>query len=276
MRTSYRLTCLVIASLLLGLARAAAPASPLTIGETFTIESKVLNETRRINVYVPPGYAAANDMRVPVLYMPDGGIGEDFLHIAGLLQVSIANESMRPFMLVGIENTARRRDLTGPTQNAEDKKIAPQVGGSMAFREFIRKELMPEVEARYRTTEATAIIGESLAGLFVVETFLLDRDLFDIYIAVDPSVWWNDARLVNGAADHLRRPANSTKTLYFVSSEEKEIATILERFAASLAANAAAARWHYEHMPQEKHSAIFHPAALKAFRTVLAKEPGKE
>lgn len=276
MRTSHRWTCLVLASSFVSLAQAAAPAAPLTIGETFTIESNVLKETRRINVYVPPGYTAANDLRVPVLYMPDGGIGEDFLHIAGLLQVSIANETMRPFMLVGIENTARRRDLTGPTLNAEDKKIAPQVGGSMAFREFIRKELMPEVEARYRTTEETAIVGESLAGLFVVETFLLDRDLFDIYIAVDPSVWWNDARLVNGAADQLRRPANGAKALYFVSSEEKETAAILQRFAASLTANAAAARWHYEPMPQEKHSTIFHPAALKAFRTVLAKEPGKE
>src|SRR5690349_7925182 len=120
MRASHRWICLVLASLFVNLAHAAA-VSPLTIGETFTIESKVLKETRRINVYVPPGYTTSNDVRLPVLYMPDGGIGEDFLHIAGLLQVSIANETMRPFMLVGIENTARRRDLTGPTQNAEDK-----------------------------------------------------------------------------------------------------------------------------------------------------------
>jgi enterochelin esterase-like enzyme len=118
-------------------AEAGGKAAPLVIGETFTIESKVLSETRRINVYMPPGYAESSS-RLPVLYMPDGGITEDFLHIAGLVQVSVSNGTMRPFLLVGIENTQRRRDMTGPTENQEDKKIAPRVGGSAAFRKFLR------------------------------------------------------------------------------------------------------------------------------------------
>ena len=158
---------------------AAEPAAPLTIGETFTLQSKALDETRRINVYLPPGYAESADKRFPVLYMPDGGLAEDFLHVAGLVQVSVGNGTMRPFVLVGIENTERRRDLSGPTQNEEDRKIAPRVGGSATFRKFLRDELMPDVRARYRTTDETAIVGESLAGFFVIETFLLEPDLFD-------------------------------------------------------------------------------------------------
>ncbi|MEA2491348.1 MAG: uncharacterized protein QOH21_3140, partial [Acidobacteriota bacterium] len=143
----------------------ASPATPLTIGDTFTIGSKALAETRRINVYLPPGYNEST-APVPVLYMPDGGMAEDFLHVAGLVQISVTNGTMRPFLLVGIENTQRRRDMTGPTENAEDRKIAPVVGGSAAFRKFIREELMPEIRKRYRTTSETAIVGESLAGLF--------------------------------------------------------------------------------------------------------------
>ena len=92
---------------------------------------------------MPPGYTESPDVRVPVLYMPDGGMAEDFLHVAGLVQVSTGNGTMRPFLLVGIENTQRRRDLTGPTEVEDDKKIAPRVGGSEAFRKFIRDELMP-------------------------------------------------------------------------------------------------------------------------------------
>lgn len=148
----------------------AEKASRLSIGETFTVDSKFLGETRRINVYIPPIYDSATKMRLPVLYMPDGGIAEDFLHVAGLVQVLTGNETMRPFLLVGIENTQRRRDLTGPTSNADDKKIAPRVGGSETFRRFIRDELMPQVKNRYRVTGEAAIVGESLAGLFVVET----------------------------------------------------------------------------------------------------------
>ena len=56
------------------------------------------------------------------------------VHVAGLVQVSVGKGTMRPFILVGIENTERRRDMTGPTENEQDKKVAPRVGGSAAFR----------------------------------------------------------------------------------------------------------------------------------------------
>ena len=104
-----------------------AAATPLVIGETFTVESKALGETRRINVYRPQPWGL-DETPLPVIYMPDGGIGEDFLHVAGLVQVLSGNGSMRPFLLVGIENTERRRDMTGPSSDPQDQKIAPRVG----------------------------------------------------------------------------------------------------------------------------------------------------
>jgi predicted alpha/beta superfamily hydrolase len=247
----------------------AEPAAPLVLGETFTLQSQVLGETRRINVYLPPGYAEAPNQRFPVLYMPDGGIAEDFPHVAGLVQVSVGNGTMRPFVLVGIENTERRRDLTGPTQDEDDRKIAPRVGGSAAFRKFLRSELMPDVGSRYRTTDETAIVGESLAGYFVVETFVLEPDLFDTYIAIDPSLWWNKSALVKTAADRLRAQQKLDKALWFASSGEQR-GDAIDRFAAAVQANAPQGlSWHYEPMPQEKHSTIYHPAALKAFRAVF-------
>lgn len=255
---------------LCGAVAAAEKAAPLVIGETFTIDSKVLKETRRINVYLPPGYAESPDTRLPVLYMPDGGMAEDFLHVAGLVQVSVGNGTMRPFLLVGIENTERRRDMTGPTEDEEDKKIAPRVGGSQAFRKFLREELMPQVKERYRTTPETAIVGESLAGLFVVETFLLEPDLFDTYIAFDPSLWWNRQALVQGAEERLKARPRQEKTLYFASSDEPGIVAGTQRLAEVLTKVAPPGlHWHYEKMPEEKHSTIYHPAALKAFRAVL-------
>ncbi|MEP6810099.1 MAG: alpha/beta hydrolase-fold protein [Chthoniobacterales bacterium] len=263
--------------LLLQRSMAASASAPLVIGETFTIDSKALGETRRINVYPPPGYAAAPDARVPVLYMPDGGMAEDFLHIAGLIEVLVGDNTMRPFLLVGIENTERRRDLTGPTQNAEDKKIAPRVGGSEMFRKFLRDELMPEIKRRYRTTDETAIVGESLAGLFVVETLLLEPKLFDSYLAFDPSLWWNNASLVKRAPEILQDQPELEKKFYFASSDEKGIITNTEALSEILSKDAPAGlQWHYEPMPEEQHSTIYHPAALRAFRALFALAAKKE
>lgn len=248
---------------------ASGRAEPLVIGETFTISSSALKEVRRINVYVPPGYAES-DQRVPVLYMPDGGIGEDFLHIAGLIQISVTNGTMRPFLLVGIENTERRRDMTPPTDSADDRKIAPRVGGSAAFRTFIRTELMPAVKARYRTAEGTAVIGESLAGLLVVETFLREPDLFDTYIAIDPSLWWNDGKLVAGAGEQLGTRPLARRTLYLSSSGDAGLGEVIGQLTGVLQKGRfPGVSWHYEPLEEERHSTIYHPAALRAFRLLF-------
>jgi predicted alpha/beta superfamily hydrolase len=244
---------------------AASVAAPLSIGESWTIDSALLGEQRRINVYIPAGVAPGTPL--PVLYMPDGGLLEDFLHVAGLLQVGAGNLTTRPFLLVGIENTERRRDLTGPTSNPKDRSIAPRVGGSGQFRNFIRHELMPEVAKRYRIGAERAIVGESLAGLFVVETLLLEPDLFDTYIAIDPSLWWNDGGLLKGPAPGAASKPH-VKTLYVAASADAR-ASLEGAGMATVFGKLPGLQFHYEAWPGETHATIYHPAALKAFRTVL-------
>jgi predicted alpha/beta superfamily hydrolase len=260
----FLLACLAV--VLAAAPAAAQQAKPLAIGETFTMESRALGETRRINVYLPAVYAGSGELRLPVLYMPDGGIAEDFLHVAGLVQVMAGNGTMRPFILVGIENTQRRRDLTGPTSRDEDRSIAPVVGGSAAFRRFIRDELKPLVQSRYRTTNRSAIVGESLAGLFVVETFVLEPDLFDTYIAFDPSLWWNGGSLVGDAVARVTRATHAGRALFLASSSQAEIAALTARLAAALRGKADV---QHTPMPAESHATIYHPAALVAFRTLF-------
>jgi pimeloyl-ACP methyl ester carboxylesterase len=247
-----------------------AATSPLVIGDTILLHSGVLNERRRINVYVPPGYGAANADALPVLYMLDGGLGEDFLHVAGLVQIGVANGTMRPVLLVGIENTERRRDLVGPTDIPEERKIAPHAGGTASFRRFLRTELMPYVRSHYRTTSETAVVGESFAGLFVLETFVHEPDLFDTYIAFDASVWWNGQRLLSDAERVLRRSDRAGKTVFLAASRD-DIDDGNARFDRLLGAGAAAGVAHsFLAMPEERHATIYHPAALVAFRKVLA------
>ena len=251
----------------LGATATASAAAPLAIGETWTIDSAVLGERRRINVYRAPGAPAGAPL--PVMYMPDGGMAEDFLHVAGLLQVGAGNGSLRPFLLVGIENTERRRDLTGPTDVAKDRTIAPRVGGAQAFRDFLRKELMPEVARRYRVTAERAIVGESLAGLFVVETFVLEPDLFDKYVAIDPSLWWNGGRLAAELGKRARLAATGEKALHVAISADGQ--AFVDR--AALAAGVATmpgVRFSFDSWPEESHATVYHAAALKAFRSLLA------
>ena len=131
---------------------------PIPDHDTFTIQSKKVNESRIINVFTPEEYKANLDS-LPVLYMPDGGTKEDFPHIANTLAELIKAKKIPPYILVGIENTKRQRDLTGPTEVEKDKEIADETGESANFRAFINEELIPEINAKYRTTTRKGILA---------------------------------------------------------------------------------------------------------------------
>ncbi|RKH62158.1 alpha/beta hydrolase [Corallococcus aberystwythensis] len=248
-------------------------AEPMPPHVTFTLPSKALREARRINVYTPPGYGTAKSLRYPVLYMPDGGEQEDFPHVATTVDTAIRSGEMRPVILVGIENTERRRDMTGPTQVASDKEIAPRVGGSAAFRAFLRDELMPHVRRKYRVTDETAIIGESLAGLFIVETFFLQPGMFGTSIALSPSLWWNDDEWVRRADDRIKARPGLKATLYLASAGD-DVAEQAGQLAEVLRAKAPVGlKWKYEPCPDLRHANIYRSLEAKVLREAFAPVP---
>jgi hypothetical protein len=207
---------------------------PVPVHDSLSIASGALGEVRPINVHTPSGYGQLPAARFPTLYMPDGGLDEDFPHVVNTVDSLIALGVIRPVIVVGISNTERRRDLTGPTRVASDSAIAPRVGGSAAFRGFIQDELIPTIEARYRVTEERGIVGESLAGLFIVETFLADPMLFQHYVALDPSLWWNGGAVVDSAPARLAALDAIPRTLFLASSNVTDIAEGTARLAAML------------------------------------------
>lgn len=237
---------------------------PIPEHETFTIQSKEVGELRTINVWTPSGYKSGPDS-FPVLYMPDGGIKEDFPHMANTLADLIKAKKIKPIILVGIENTQRRKDLTGQTNIKKDKEIAPVVGGSEQFRAFVSNELFTEINKRYRTTTRKGIIGESLAGLFVTETFFLKPDLFDFYIAFDPSLWWNDKYLLKTADKYLDAFPTAQKAFWFAGSKTKGIFETTGKLADILKAkNIKNLSWEYSPERTEKHNTIFRTTKEKA------------
>ncbi|HNF38092.1 MAG TPA: alpha/beta hydrolase-fold protein [Chitinophagaceae bacterium] len=232
--------------------------------DSFTIASKQVSEIRKINVWTPADYQSSQKT-YPVLYMLDGGTQEDFPHLANTLAALIDAQKIKPIILVGIENTQRRRDLTGFTEVAKDKEIAPVVGGSDKFRAFIKDELFPEIIKRYRTTNEKSIIGESASGLFVMETFFLTPEMFDNYIAFDPSLWWNNHYLVRTAKEHLANFPISEKRIWFASSNAEDISPYTKELAEIFKTeNKASIQWKFSNEPKEKHTTIFRATKEKA------------
>lgn len=240
--------------------------------EAWTLASQVLGEPRRIFVHVPPGYREAPQQRYPVLYVLDGGIDEDFVHVAEAMHYGAQWDLLKPALVVGIENTERRRDLVGPTDVVAEQKAAPHAGGAVRFRQFLRRELMPSIRERYRTDDRDVLIGESLAGLFVVETLVEEPDLFEDYVALDPSLWWNRRSVVGRARERIAAMGDVQVRLSITTANEPDICGAVEELAEVLKGDAPKGLvWEWRKMPEEFHDTVYRAGAPRALRGVFGR-----
>ena len=218
------LRALLLSLSLLASAAAAAPApeiaapQPITLGESYTLPSRIMGTDRTINVYLPEGYTKG-DRRYPVLYLIDGGLDQDFVHVVGASQLGAAWGRAQNVIVVGIATKDRRDELTGPTHDKALLAKYPTAGHSERFRRFIREEVKQLIAKRYRISGDDGVIGESLAGLFIAETWLREPGLFGSYAAISPSLWWDNAALAD-AAPKLAGKAQAGHRLFVAAADE--------------------------------------------------------
>lgn len=194
---------------------------PFVLGETFEMHSDILKEQRRINVYLPKSYHPDSTQNYPVIYLLDGSKNEDFIHIAGLVQFCSFSwiQLIPETIVVGISNVDRKRDFTFPTSIKQDQEDFPTSGGSADFINFIDEELIPTIDKKYHTDTLNTLIGQSLGGLLATEILFKRPDLFDNYMIISPSLWWDSQSLLKlDIADTKRQ-----KNVFIAVGKEGEI-----------------------------------------------------
>src|SRR5215467_428774 len=189
---------LILTTLLIVAATAQDIAPP--IPQKLNVHSSVLNEERTIWVRTPHGYDLGKDP-LPVLYLTDGPghINE----IGSTIDFLVDNGRMPPIIVVGIANTDRTRDLTPTHADAKNAdgtiERIPTSGGGDRFLDFIQTELIPEIDKHYRTAPYRIFAGHSLGGLMAIHILTSRPDMFQGYIAVSPSLWWDDEHTLHEA-----------------------------------------------------------------------------
>lgn len=252
--------------------------TPITLGFTHEFRSKVLGDVRKINIYLPE-HIAEPGRTFPVLVLLDGGVKEDFVHIAGLTQITAAYGQGQEMILIGVEGVDRRHDLTPPSSVAADHKVAPTSGGSEAYRRFLVDELLPWIRATFPNQGRTALMGESLAGLFVLDTMLHEPTAFDDYVSVSPSLWWDGGRLARDAAATLRRTPFAGRRLWLgldtpppPAEQARRERGLQDALVGGLRSSAPKGLWWRSMRFVEGHASVYHPAALQALRALYGTE----
>ena len=217
-------------------ARAQTPP-PYELPERVQIKSQVLGEERSVLVSLPPRYTARAGERFPVLYMTDGDA--HIQHTSGTVAFLARNARMPEMIVVGISNTDRTRDLT-PTHveqlPGQPNARFPTSGGADKFLKFIETELIPLVESKYRTQPYRALAGHSLGGLFAVHAMLTRPELFNSYIAVSPSLQWDNFVMLGRVGEFFKARKEYNRTLFAsLGNEPGDIGEAFKRFREELA-----------------------------------------
>lgn len=193
--------------------------STISIGTSHTLFSQILNEERTYWIYEPEGYSPEDSKSYPVLYLLDG---DSFFHsVVGFTRFFASSRisNLPPCIVVAVLNTDRTRDFT-PTSSAARRdgtlsvKDQPQGGGAEQFYRFITEELRLEVEKKTSSNRPHFLVGHSYAGLFTLHTLLNHPESFDAYIAIDPSLWWDQGVILKEAQQKVFNRDFSQKQLY--------------------------------------------------------------
>ena len=243
--------------------------SPLVVADILVIHSKILGEDRRLYIYNPDTVGGNVLPAYPVLYLLEEN---DMPMVAGMVKyLSAYNEQLPAMLVVGIDGGAQRiRDMT-PTHSLYDNmgKLDPDPqswlqpsGGGDKFLRFVREEVIPFVERRYRTAPFRIIAGHSVGGLTAIHALAAQPDLFNAYLAVSPSLWWDKGAYLDWALERL--PRSGSREFLFVadSPEGGPFPIYMKRFLNLLEARKAQGLpWTHLYYPGETHGSI----AAKAY-----------
>ena len=175
--------------------------------------------------------------------------------------------------MVGIANVDRYRDFTYPSSVKRDLKDIPTSGGSEAFISFIENELQPAINKGFKTNGNNMLIGQSLGGLVATEILMTKPDLFNDYVIVSPSLWWDNEKLVSKAEKYFKEYQSLDKRVFISLGKEHPIMhKVADQLVHSMKSSGNEnLKVKYEPILDEDHATILHLAAYKAFKWMGAK-----
>jgi len=258
-------------------------SKPFVLGVIEEIQSIQLGEKRILNIYLPEGYNPNDTIKYPVIYLLDGSADEDFIHIVGLVHFNSFEWINRvpKSIVVGIGTVDRKRDFTFPTTIKEDKKTYPTTGHSDKFISFIEKELQPYIIKKYKVNTSKTIIGQSLGGLLATEILLKKPKLFNKYIIISPSIWWDNGSLLNQTSEILKETFDQQTDIYIGVGKEGLTPTTIPRVMEGDAnlltekiklTKSKNVKVSFDYLPQEDHATIMHQAVSNAFQLLYPKQ----
>lgn len=150
------------------------------------VAASQLGNTRDIWVYLPPGYHERKGERYPVLYLNDGQDREQLGLRETLARLTAAGR-IEPIIAVAIPTNENRLHEYGTAVALNRLGLGVLASG---YTHFVVDELIPLIEANFRTQPRSAILGASLGGLSAYDIAMNHPERFILVGVMSGSFWW--------------------------------------------------------------------------------------
>jgi len=221
--------------------RGVTPGLPVSRGKLYLHElcSRIFGNMRPVRVWLPPDYDARVATRYPVLYLNDGQnlfdpatafAGVDW-HVGETATRLISENKIHPLIIVGIDNTGTNRVCEYIPYRSRDPRVLKPQGAR--YPEFLQREVMPLIEARYpilKGPENTGLGGSSLGGLIALYTQLVAPGTFGRLLIESPSLFVANRKILK----ECRKPHAWPSRAYLgvgtreVGNAEKDAKTVAD------------------------------------------------
>lgn len=215
------------------------------------LKSALLSEDRRVLVRLPRHYQLDTAARYPVLYKLDGD--NQLARYDNTVDILTSLDVMPDLIIVALPNGRgmRNRDLTPASLHQDGNEKGEMGTGEMGrgdrFLDFIEQELIPYVEANYRTTYERILAGHSRGALLVLQSLISKPDLFQARLMFSAPLMRDEQRLIADTRTFFREHPRATSFLYcnWGEKENEGMNRSYEAMKALLRADAPAGlRWY--------------------------------
>jgi len=258
----------------------------IVIGEANSLYSEILQEQREIWIHTPEGIDSTK--QYPVIYVLDAS--EHFYVVTGMLK-QLTPFNIPESIIVGITNTDRIRDFTPTNVAFQRGRESKTSGGAHDFIKFIEKELKPYLKSNYPVNNMSTIVGHSTGGLFVVYAYTHHLEVFDNYLAIDPSLWWDKENLVTQSIGLINKSTHQNESLYIavanssgidtvkirkLNSEQTEMLRANLKFHDVLLKNSSQLDFVWDYQGSEDHGSVVVPGLYNGLRSLFSWYPFPE
>lgn len=209
---------LLLLALLISFTLFAQEKKELITADVVDIDSRILKGKRTVWVHNPGIKKEIGNY--PVIYVLDGDV--HFRSVVAMVEYLSGANIIPPMIIVGILHPSRMRDLTPTIEDTFTDSTGEHSGGGENFMLFVKSELFPVIESKYSTAAYRILMGHSLGGLTVIHTLIHHKDLFNAYVSIDASLWWDKHRLLNESISALGVDNYADKKLFLAIANRME------------------------------------------------------